>query len=125
MKKITITFIALIITVASAFAFCDHNVKEEKERVEFEKESLSTEHERSIYKLECYLDRTQGFLEIEYAGIGIPDVIIYNSNNVPVHYVRGTSDFGTVTLNLPSVEGWYSVLVQSDVYSGEGTFCVD
>ena len=123
MKKL---FFLVLLSVISVM-LCAHNahkVKDEKEYVEIEKEKEGIEEGRSLSYVECYIDRECGEIEIGYSGIGIPDIIILDSNHSVVCSVSGVSDFGTITLNLPSDDGSYSVLIQSRLYTGKGSFYI-
>lgn len=122
MKRLVILFLASIVIPQFAFSKDTRMYDDDKEYVKIDKERESDERERSLVMAECYLDRDSNTLELEYAGIGIPVVYICDFYGNIQSSQCATAGFGKVVLDLPSGEGMYHVVVQSNTYRGSGVF---
>ena len=97
---------------------------EDPEYVVIENESGTAERERSIDFVQCCLYRTAKIIELTYEGIGVPTMSLYDSDFNLVSCVYGTQSAGKLTIGLPVKYGEYYVVIESDIYLGEGIFRV-
>lgn len=97
---------------------------EDPEYVVIENESGTAERERSIDFVQCCLYRTAKIIELTYEGIGVPIISLYDSSFNLVSCVSGTYNAGKLTIGLPVKYGEYYVVIESNIYRGEGTFRV-
>lgn len=98
---------------------------EEDEKIDIEElPQKKPNKDRSIANIECYLSRTENTIRVEYSGIGIPVVYILDVNGNILSYNLTNGISGNIIINLPQAQGIYTVLIQSQVYCGEGIFYI-
>lgn len=122
MRRLIPTILILTIFFSTSYGNVKTKEENDKEYIEIKKETDNTEQDRSLVMIECYLDRDSNTLELEYAGIGIPVVYICDFYGNIQSSQCATAGFGKVVLDLPSGEGMYQVVVQSNTYRGAGVF---
>lgn len=123
MKQLLFIFFLLLSLQVSLNAN-NHLIRYEEEYVSIKSETETAERERFLTSVECYLNRESDIITLEYAGIGIPVVYIYDFSGNVCSCQYGIADFGMIVLDLPSVEGVYQIIVESIVYRGTGKFLV-
>lgn len=121
MKSLIFTLV-LIFNTNLAFSMVEYFQDDEKEYVEVVEETESSNRERSLLNVECYIIRNSCQMEIQYIGIESPVVFICDcyGNIYNCQYTSG--ECGKVTLELPNVPGVYTIVIQSEVYKGSGIF---
>lgn len=122
MRRLIPTLLILTIFFSTSYGNVKTKEENDKEYIEIKKETDNTEQDRSLVMIECYLDRDSNTLELEYAGIGIPVVYIFEFSGNMCNYQYGSANYGKMVLDLPSGEGMYQVVVQSNTYRGSGVF---
>ena len=97
---------------------------DEKEKIDIETNNGTLEFERSLFVLDCFIDRNDGKIYVNYAGIGVPTIYIYDENGTLYsnHYISISPRIAVI--DLPSRLGLYQIIIQSDVYLGIGTFYI-
>lgn len=125
MKKGLFIIILVISFCTFAYSFDASLLIEEKEKVDLEETpQKDPEKERSLKIIECYLNRLENTIEVEYSGIGTPIVYILDASDNILSYNPANGISGSIIINLPQAEGIYTVLIQSPVYCGEGIFYI-
>ena len=85
--------------------------------------NLGDDIDRSISNIvSVYMD--QNFLEINYYGIGEPEIYLVNSSNQIVDQFSLSDNNSVEYLPLPSTPGKYSIIIWSDTFYGEGYFVI-
>lgn len=125
MKRFFLTFLVSVSIIQVVFPYENKVSDEDKEYVKIDKEKENGEFERSVLMVECYIDRVANIIELEYSGIGIPVVYVCNFYGNVSDCKYGTTDFGAIVMNLPSVRGMYRIIVESNIYRGIGTFAIN
>lgn len=121
MKSLIFTLV-LIFNTNLAFSMVEYFQDDEKEYVEVVEETESSNRERSLSSIECYILRDLSQIEIQYIGIESPLVFICDSYGNIYNYQYTSNESGKVTLELPNIPGLYQIVVQSEVYKGIGVF---
>ena len=117
-------FFALFILIGvSSFA---NNDDKNKTKVTIRTEivgNIGDDIDRSISGIvTVYMD--QIFLEINYFGVGDPEVYLVNSSNQIVDQFSLSNNNSVEYLPLPSTPGRYSIIICSDTFYGEGYFVI-
>jgi len=113
-----------------ALSFCQYGyslemITKDDEKIDIvEEPRITTNEDRSIKNVECYLSRSENTIEVEHSGIGSPVVYILDINGNILSYNQSNSISNNITISLPQTEGTYNVLIQSQVYSGIGVFYI-
>ncbi len=122
MKKLLLIILAIIFCQfghSSNLSFTD------KEKIDIEEQPKGElEKDRSIKFIECYISRTENYLELEHSGIGSPIITILDNNGEIVSRNSASCISDRVIINLPQLEGIYRVIIQSYIYYGEGVFYI-
>ena len=107
----------------SAYEDCCYK-DDEKEKIDIETNNGTLEFERSLFVLDCFIDRNDGKIYVNYAGIGVPTIYIYDENGTLYcnHYISISPRIAII--DLPSRLGLYQIIIQSDVFFGIGTFSI-
>ena len=93
----------------------------DKEKVDLiEGPSSEPNRVRSLFYVECFLDKTSNILEIEFDGIGQPVVYVLDQCNNIVCFTYADRLSNYVCINLPRGAGYYRLIIQSPEYYGEG-----
>lgn len=125
MKKVLFIIILVISFCTFAYCFDASLLIEEKEKVDLEETpKKDPEKERSLKIIECYLNRLENTIEVEYSGIGTPVVYILDINGNILSYHQSNCISNNITISLPQTEGTYNVIIQSQVYYGIGVFYI-
>lgn len=74
--------------------------------------------------VEAFYNITQGYIELEYEGIGDAYVYIVNWQNQIVESTTLYKESNWVLVNIPDLSGEYTIVVVSDDYYGSGNFVV-
>ncbi len=123
MKKFLITFLMAILFCPVVYSFDVSSNNKEKVDIE-EIPNKDIKEDRSIKNVECYLNRYDNTLELEYFGIGIPVVYIFDENETIVSYQSMNGISNQTVINIPNIRGCYRIVIQSTVYNGEGGFYI-
>ena len=125
MKKVLFIIILVISFCTFAYSFDASLLIEEKEKVDLEETpKKDPEKERSLKIVECYLNRLENTIEVEYSGIGTPVVYILDINGNILSYHQSNCLSNNITISLPQTEGTYNVIIQSQIYYGIGVFYI-
>ncbi len=124
MKKLFIA-LAFIANTYYAFSYIDDNKEDVREYVEITHGTESSERERSSSMVHCYILRNLHQIEIEFAGIGVPSVVILDNNGNICSHKYALSNYGTINIELPDRTGDYQIYIQSSIYSGMGSFTIE
>lgn len=120
MKKILLSF---LLAVFCHFGYSYNIYIGDKEKVDIEEHPIEEpKKDRSIRNVECYLNRLDNTIEVEYSCIGKPDVYILDEydNIVSYHPTNVISD--KMIINIPNIEGYYMIVIESQSYCGRGIF---
>ena len=108
----------------SAYEGNRHIDEDEREKIDIETNNGTLGFERSVFVLDCSIDRKEGKIYVNYEGIGTPIIYIYDENGELYcsHYLSMSPS--TAILDLFFRLGSYQIIIQSDVFFGIGTFSI-
>ena len=128
MKKLSLVFLLLLtfqFSVIYAFEVKKYDDDgKEYVKIEIEKGNESSNRERSLEYIECYIDGTAGVIELFYDNIGSPEVYIYDFNYNIVDYTKSEYVSDKLILTLPSFAGCYYIVIKSNLCIGQGQFII-
>ena len=122
MKKMIL--VALFLLVAT-ITYASHSLNrddEGREGIIIEKETGSSEHERSLDNLECFIYRESHMLVVNYYGISISCVSIYDYECNLVERQYGMFENGEIILSLPAICGYYQIVIETNESRFTGHF---
>lgn len=129
MKKLFLFFIAITWPVFF-LAAQSQTPSSTSNEIELEKTPITigpydTGFPRSTYFLEAYYDDQVDIVEIYHDGLGDVNIyIINNSGQIVYHTNTYSSSFTVDTIAISVPDGLYSIIIESDVVYGNGTFLV-
>lgn len=125
MRKLFLFLILVTISQYSYSLTIGQNDDPEKEKIDLiERPSSEPNKDRSLQQVECFFNKSSNDLEIEYYGIGTPVIYILDANENIVYVKSAERMSNHIIVNLPLIDGWYRLIIQSRVYCGEGVLCV-
>lgn len=121
--KIFSLIISLFVLLFCQYGYSVERITKDDEKIDIvEEPKINPKEDRSIRNLECYLNRSENIIEVKYYGIGTPVVYVLDEYGNIVSCNSGI--LNKVIVYVPTVEGLYQILVQSDTYSGVGEFYI-
>lgn len=125
MKRITPI---LVLVLVSIYSFAN-GTSDTVQRIPIDETNIATpgfEIQRGVsYSVEAFYNITQGYIEIEYDGIGDANVYIFNRQNQVVESNTLHKENTWALVNIPDISGIYTIVVLSDNYYGSGTFVIE
>ena len=123
MKKLLLSFLFFSLSTIIVFATGSRD-EDHLDNEIVELDSSKSKIDRSVNMVVCTIDRAVGTISVQYGGIGMPIINVYDSNGRLYSCYYGFTSSGTIIIELPYEEGVYQISVQSNVYLGVGTFAV-
>lgn len=121
MKKL---FLLVLIIITNTIVLFSANIRDKETQEEVKIESSTAQNDRSSGRVICLISRYTQVLEVNYHGIGLPIIYIYDCCGNLYDCQLGTMNSGKLFFDLPKEEGNYQIVIQSDLYFGVGGFLI-
>jgi hypothetical protein len=82
--------------------------------------------ERSLDQyVDAYLNLNSNTIEIDFSGLGEGEIYIIDQNNQVVNIAPIFAGDTYLIMNQPETTGYYTLIIISNEYYGEGYFCIE
>lgn len=87
--------------------------------------TLETGIDRSAHYVNAVLNLNTDAIEIDFSGLGEGEIYIVDQNNQVVNIAPIFAGDTYLIMNQPETTGYYTLIIISNEYYGEGYFCIE
>lgn len=128
MKKVlSIILTVFCISITSLYTYADNeNSNQCTVQIGVKKYPWQQGIERSLDQyVDAYLNLNSNTIEIDFSGLGEGEIYIIDQNNQVVNIAPIFAGDTYLIMNQPETTGYYTLIIISNEYYGEGYFCIE
>lgn len=126
MKK-ALSIILAVFCISLLHAYADNDKSNQcTVQIEVKKYLWQQGIERSLDQyVDAYLNLNSNTIEIDFSGLGEGEIYIIDQNNQVVNIAPIFAGDTYLIMNQPETTGYYTLIIISNEYYGEGYFCIE